>query len=528
MIMTVWERIRQKVARRGHCEYSSHDWQCPLPAQSQKISFCVLHSPPNSPKTMLLQSSLLGLYTQACSNGILTLHGMQISCLLKVIGNLNTDILAYDTKFLGGISLGGISRATSVTGIIKIKSSTFGPLIIRKTTFHDIVELQHCIFTSSDVVLMKRGFSVQRDRELLDIKYNILPFLRQLNGIPVKHTYMPEYFRAEPEREADGVKVSAICEGVFSLCENEIHTNCSIELQIESGTYFCENQFFGQTTQIEILPHPQYTPPVVERNRFYFSENQLDGRYASLTVKELRSADIILNEFRNTTTDINIENGKSITKLNGNRVMGSLQLFGDGKNLDIFDNNFAQITSFELRWHKRRGIPICYAETIVKTQEDWHHALRVNTQLIDLAQRVQHSDLASAFRYRKAECRHMATPKGLKRTMWSFWGWVCGYGEIPLNVLRTAIVVVLTGALVFAFAGIEDNDIPLRVTDATNFLDVLEILGSCLYLSIVTFATLGYGDLVPLSGIAKAFASIEAILGALLMALLLYCVGRRT
>lgn len=35
----------------------------------------------------------------------------------------------------------------------------------------------------------------------------------------------------------------------------------------------------------------------------------------------------------------------------------------------------------------------------------------------------------------------------------------------------------------------------------------------CLYFSVVTFTTLGYGDLTPISGLSKIFASIEAFLG---------------
>ncbi|MCY2926379.1 MAG: potassium channel family protein, partial [Planctomycetota bacterium] len=52
-------------------------------------------------------------------------------------------------------------------------------------------------------------------------------------------------------------------------------------------------------------------------------------------------------------------------------------------------------------------------------------------------------------------------------------------------------------------------------------------LPNCIYFSTVTFATLGYGDLVPL-GLAKLFAALETCLGAVMIALFVLSFARRT
>lgn len=58
--------------------------------------------------------------------------------------------------------------------------------------------------------------------------------------------------------------------------------------------------------------------------------------------------------------------------------------------------------------------------------------------------------------------------------------------------------------------------------------ETVSILLSTIYFSAVTFTTLGYGDVQPASSAAEALATVESFLGALLMALLVFVLGRRT
>jgi len=58
-------------------------------------------------------------------------------------------------------------------------------------------------------------------------------------------------------------------------------------------------------------------------------------------------------------------------------------------------------------------------------------------------------------------------------------------------------------------------------------LEVPFSFGRALYFSIVTFTTLGYGDIVPGAGLGSALVAIEAILGGITMALTVMVVGRK-
>jgi hypothetical protein len=52
------------------------------------------------------------------------------------------------------------------------------------------------------------------------------------------------------------------------------------------------------------------------------------------------------------------------------------------------------------------------------------------------------------------------------------------------------------------------------------------VLLKSLYFSIITFTTLGYGDIQPLGPWARFLAGTEALLGALLAALLVFVLAR--
>jgi len=90
-------------------------------------------------------------------------------------------------------------------------------------------------------------------------------------------------------------------------------------------------------------------------------------------------------------------------------------------------------------------------------------------------------------------------------------GIVMGYGEKPLRVVANAVCAVLAYAAIYYFLG--------AITDKT-------FLGS-LYFSMITFTTLGYGDIVP-HGSMRLVAASEALVGILLSGLFIFCLGRRS
>lgn len=93
-----------------------------------------------------------------------------------------------------------------------------------------------------------------------------------------------------------------------------------------------------------------------------------------------------------------------------------------------------------------------------------------------------------------------------------------GFGERPIRVLAWWIIVIVGFAL-FYFNGkglMVGGD---NISHTETFLDYL-------YFSIVTFTTLGFGDIAPKPDF-RIFASIEAIIGAILTAMFIYVFSRK-
>ena len=93
-----------------------------------------------------------------------------------------------------------------------------------------------------------------------------------------------------------------------------------------------------------------------------------------------------------------------------------------------------------------------------------------------------------------------------------------GYGERPTRVLITSALIIIACAFHYAVPGMLEYR---SGSDDPSFLQGL-------YFSMITFTTLGYGDLYPAKDtICRVVAMTEATAGAFLMALFVVCLAKR-
>lgn len=94
----------------------------------------------------------------------------------------------------------------------------------------------------------------------------------------------------------------------------------------------------------------------------------------------------------------------------------------------------------------------------------------------------------------------------------------CGYGELPGRVVGFSLLLIFAFSLMYFYTGLNFSGDALGYNAQASFGENLNTFFSSLYFSVVTFTTLGYGDLAPV-GAARALAAIEAFLGSFTLAL---------
>lgn len=121
----------------------------------------------------------------------------------------------------------------------------------------------------------------------------------------------------------------------------------------------------------------------------------------------------------------------------------------------------------------------------------------------------------------------------LRRT---FSRWVLGDGLRIRPILGVMGVVIMACTLAYPLVGFEDGTLATSATETSTVeyemfppslsLETAVTLARSLYLSTITFSTLGYGDLFP-TGWARAIATAESFIGALSLAYLVSVLSRR-
>lgn len=157
-------------------------------------------------------------------------------------------------------------------------------------------------------------------------------------------------------------------------------------------------------------------------------------------------------------------------------------------------------------------------------------AASVYTQLETLATANAASDLASTcFRWRKdmQRKRYWNTESGgedggrqwIRYALSKLTNVGTRYGDSPWRVVGWSVVVMAVSTLLFWLM----DGVASAQTDGVSTPEWL----TPIYFSLVTFTTLGYGDFQPATTCAQLLASVESLLGALLLALLIAVLGRR-
>ncbi|MFC1808451.1 pentapeptide repeat-containing protein [Candidatus Omnitrophota bacterium] len=124
----------------------------------------------------------------------------------------------------------------------------------------------------------------------------------------------------------------------------------------------------------------------------------------------------------------------------------------------------------------------------------------------------------ACFKERQLERRYLFKEKKLAYLPSLLMALLCGYGEKPYRVIASSIVFVASYAIAYAGLGVLN---PTTVYKSFSSWDYI-------YFSIVTFTTLGYGDLTPKAvPLFQMLAGSESFIGAFMMGLFIFTLARK-
>lgn len=103
---------------------------------------------------------------------------------------------------------------------------------------------------------------------------------------------------------------------------------------------------------------------------------------------------------------------------------------------------------------------------------------------------------------------------------------VSGYGEAPLRVVFCSVMLIILCSFFYLWDGIQDGAVLIQFDGTQSLSTMLSYWFDCLYFSVVTFTTLGYGDLSPL-GFSRIVAAGEAFIGNFSLALFVVLVAKK-
>jgi len=251
----------------------------------------------------------------------------------------------------------------------------------------------------------------------------------------------------------------------------------------------------------------------------YTNLNQVDFQNSFFQQSSFKNAEMVNSKFMNSSFY--------------NSCLENVDLgFSNLEGSDLRYTNFTDANLFRTNLKKCEvNEQTEFDEYIIQEKDkDYKRAEEVYRNLKDLFKSNGLYEKAGKFYYRESVCNTKCFYECLEKMKlnyskfkaFCYWiyrkslGILMGYGEKPLRILIAWILVIALSSLSYFIFGIEYN------CEKT----LLSKIGNSIYLSIVTFTTLGYGDIVPV-GWGKIIAATEATLGYILLSLFLVVFVRK-
>ena len=198
--------------------------------------------------------------------------------------------------------------------------------------------------------------------------------------------------------------------------------------------------------------------------------------------------------------------------------------FADFNRANLLGAKFEGAKIENINWgkellHEEKGIDATQKGYQDKAYDFFEQSEEICRNMRKVSERQGLFELAGYFFYKEMTMRRQQMPA------WSFQRGVsklvdvfCGYGERPARVIFFSLSFILICGFLYFLLGISDQGQITAFSYSAGTIENIGALLKSLYFSVVTFTTLGYGDLVPV-GPSRAVAAVEAFAGSFTLAL---------
>jgi len=210
---------------------------------------------------------------------------------------------------------------------------------------------------------------------------------------------------------------------------------------------------------------------------------------------------------------------------------GRTKLKGDLHAASFIDTSLDNVDLNEASWEIVAGRLTCRDEidaNRVNTVAHYRKAIDVCRSIKQCYENFGSYETAGNFYYGEMECKRKVS----SRRNWGglqFMRFTSGYGESPIRVIFTSLFVIVGCAFLYLFGGVNTPNGVMKIdtmVELSNFSTLLHNFLNCIYFSVVSFTTLGYGDYHPY-GWSRVVGASEGFIGAFFMAMFVLTVGRK-
>lgn len=178
--------------------------------------------------------------------------------------------------------------------------------------------------------------------------------------------------------------------------------------------------------------------------------------------------------------------------------------------------------------NERKGNEDAHRGNHIEALKHWHEAEEIYLALLNNFREAGRNDEASEMFYRMMVVKRKVMP-AVSVARWGSWCMdvLCGYGERPMRIISSCLVLILGAAFIFFFLGIKDSGgQTVGVETGLGMHENIKAFANCVYFSVITMTTTGYGDFTP-NEVTRSFAGAEAFIGSFLMAVFILVFSRK-